>query len=93
MFPSPSKEGRPAQIVAISPKHVRENNRSTYLPYFKRFPNHKFHSQERSRPSQDPVKNERARRFFTEEHESNAPSDSAFAKAFSSATIKQKSSS
>ncbi len=39
MFPTTTKEG--SSHISQSPKH-RDANRSTYLPYFKRFPNQRF---------------------------------------------------
>jgi hypothetical protein len=60
MFPSTTKDGH----ANASPKH-REANRSTYLPYFKRFPNQRFLSHERRKQEEEVAPP--ARRFFTEE--------------------------
>jgi hypothetical protein len=53
MFPSASKDNKILLPTYLSPKEQRDSNKSTYLPYFKRFPNHKFLSQERKRPLAD----------------------------------------
>ena len=48
MFPNPShnKDNKPLLInIANSPSDNHARNRSTLLPYFKRFPNSKFFSQ------------------------------------------------
>ena len=56
-----------SHISMNSPNNVRGNNKSTYLPYFKRFPNSKFLSQEKKRINEDYVDNSKSkpRRFFT----------------------------
>lgn len=63
MFPATIKEPR-QMLLQPSPKYSRDANKSTYLPYFKRFPNQKFHSQEKRRNDEP---NLAPRRFFTEE--------------------------
>lgn len=50
MFPTPSRDNR--QLIfnpSASPLDKGQTNRLTQLPYFKRFPNSKFLSQERKR--------------------------------------------
>lgn len=63
MFPATNKEQR-QMLLQPSPKYSRDAHKSTYLPYFKRFPNQKFHSQERKRTEETVIA---PRRFFTEE--------------------------
>jgi hypothetical protein len=60
MFPATTKDGRSG--ISGSPKN-REGNRSTYLPYFKRFPNQRFLSHDRKRSEEHP--HPAPRRFFT----------------------------
>lgn len=48
MFPSTNKDIR-QMLLQPSPKYSRDANKSTYLPYFKRFPHQKFLSQEKKR--------------------------------------------
>jgi hypothetical protein len=63
MFPSTYVDSR--QLIAgPSPKHLREGNKSTYLPYFKRFPHQKFMSQEKKRHEGAIIP--QPKRFFTE---------------------------
>lgn len=62
MFPATTKEGR--LLLGHSPKN--RDNKSTYLPYFKRFPNQRFHSHDRKRPGDNEHHIKRpSRRFFT----------------------------
>ena len=50
MFPTPSKDNKLLMFnPSSSPSDRNQANRSTQLPYFKRFPNSKFLSQERKR--------------------------------------------
>lgn len=50
MFPTPSRDNRQLMFnPSASPLDKGQTNRLTQLPYFKRFPNSKFLSQERKR--------------------------------------------
>ncbi len=83
MFPATTKER--GLLLQPSPKYSRDANKSTYLPYFKRFPHQKFHSQEKRRHEEPaPVA---PRRFFTEEKEQPEPTQ----QQFSSFSIKERS--
>ena len=83
MFPATNKERQP--LVQPSPKYSRDANKSTYLPYFKRFPHQKFHSQEKRRHEEPPLI--APRRFFTEEKEQPEQTQ----QQFSSFSIKERS--
>lgn len=49
MFPTPLKDNKLLRLNGLSPSERAQVNRSTQLPYFRRFPNSKFLSQERRR--------------------------------------------
>jgi hypothetical protein len=83
MFPATTKER--GLLLQPSPKYSRDANKSTYLPYFKRFPHQKFHSQEKRRHEEPAVV--APRRFFTEEKEQPEPTQ----QQFSSFAIKERS--
>lgn len=83
MFPATTKER--GLLLQPSPKYSREANKSTYLPYFKRFPHQKFHSQEKRRHEEQAAV--APRRFFTEEKEQPEPTQ----QQFSSFAIKERS--
>jgi hypothetical protein len=86
MFPATNKERQ--LLLQPSPKHSRDANKSTYLPYFKRFPHQKFHSQEKRRHDEpQPLV---PRRFFTEEKEKELlePTHTQAPQQFSSYSIK-----
>lgn len=85
MFPATNKEPR-LILLQPSPKYSREANKSTYLPYFKRFPNQKFHSQEKRRGEEAVA----PRRFFTEEKEQPVL-ETTQNQVFSSYSIKERS--
>jgi hypothetical protein len=83
MFPATNKERQ--LLLQPSPKYSRDANKSTYLPYFKRFPHQKFHSQEKRRHDEPAVL--APRRFFTEEKEQPDQTQ----QQFSSFSIKERS--
>ena len=83
MFPATNKERQ--LLVQPSPKYSRDANKSTYLPYFKRFPHQKFHSQEKRRHEEPKLI--APRRFFTEEKEQPEQTH----QQFSSFSIKERS--
>ena len=64
MCPSANKDYRQI-LFGSSPKYSRDANKSTYLPYFKRFPHQKFMSQEKKRHEEARIS--QPKRFFTEE--------------------------
>lgn len=70
-----------------SPKYTRDANKSTYLPYFKRFPHQKFLSQEKKRYEEPPTAH--PRRFFTEEKSDHDPDPPAYLKIYSNSSIKE----
>ena len=88
MFPTTTKDNR-LRFGRPSPKAARDPNRSAYLPYFKRFPNQKFHSQERRRQPEQPQSV--PRRFFSEEKEQlEKDSKPTPSRLFSNPSIKER---